>query len=280
MSRRPVAAIACLLVLAGCGGFASGGDGAASPTPTATAAPVPTDSPTPRPGPGDVPGLSARDVEDPFALARAHRTMLANTTYTVRTNETTWFPNGTLRSRAVTVSRVEPGSLFDRYHSVTTFGGPVAPAGVPYPNATRVETYAGELVYLAVTYPNGTTTYRSFRPSDFRRRTLALLFSSFETRVVGRTACGNETCYRVASTALDAPGFLAAAFVRLPDRSVVDGSLVALVDRRGFVRAYRVRYRVETPDGTYTAVRRVTYSGLGETTVERPAWVENATTGS
>lgn len=179
--------------------------------------------------------------------------MLANTTYTVRTNQTTWFQNGTLRSHRSVVSKVESRPLGDRVRSTTVYAGPVGPARVAHPTAARVETYVDTQVHHAVTYPNGTTTYRSFRHTDFERRTLELVLSSFETRVTARTTCGNRTCYRVESTTLNAPGFLAAAFVRMPDHTVSGGTLTGFVETRGLVVEYRVRYLVETPEDVYTA---------------------------
>ena len=55
---------------------------------------------------------------------------------------------------------------------------------------------------------------------------------------------------------------------------MTEGTLFALIDERGLVREYRVRYTVATPNETYTAVRHVRVVALGETAVEKPGWVD------
>jgi hypothetical protein len=268
-----VVVLACLTVLAGCGGF-FGSDPSQTATPSVTAAPVPTNTPTPdHSSVRDVPGLSADGVENPFVLARAHRAVLSNLSYTQRTNETTRFLNGSLRLRSTSVNRVVPTNGTPRFLRVTTYEGPVSPVFRPYPTATRVETYADDRAHIRFTFPNGTTSVLSFNRTGGRSSSLELTFAAFETRIAGTTACGSHTCYRVRSTALDTPAYLADT-LRLREASrVQNGSLVALVDDRGLVRENRVRYTVETPPRTYTGVRHIRYTALGETTVGAPDWV-------
>lgn len=270
-------AVGCLLILAGCSGF-FGADTTTSASPTSTPAPVPSDAPTPDQALQAVPGLSAEGVEDAFALGRAHRAVLANVSYTQRVTEPSRFANGTLRLNTTTVTRVEPMNTTTRWSRVTTYEGRVDPVFRPHPTAIRVETYAAVRIHHQVTFPNGTTTVHSFdRDFGVELHTLEQTIAAFDTTVRGRTTCGDRTCYRVRSTALTAPWTLSDAVNIRDEWTVRNASLFALVDDRGLVREYRVRYSVETSMYTYTAVRHVRYTAFGDTTVETPDWVTQQT---
>lgn len=261
--------VASAAVLAGCSGFLTD----TTPSPTATPAPVPTVS-SPTSGPIEVPGLSAEGIEDPFELVVAHQTTLSRLSHTRRTTATERFTNGSLRRRTTAVLRVIPTDAGTRYLRTLTFEGPVEPAETIYPDATRIETYGADRAYVRVTYPNGTMAVESFRRDDVHNpQTLALVVAAFETRIAGRTPCGERACYEVRSTALETPRYLASALVVAGERNVTNGTLVAFVDERGLVHEYRVRYTVETARGAYVATRRVRLA-LGKTTIERPEWAE------
>lgn len=89
--------VACLLaVLAGCNGLAT-------QTATQTPAPVPTESPGPT---VLAPGVTDAGVVAPARLAHSHDQYLANRSYTLTTNRTTWYANGTLRSHVRTQTRL------------------------------------------------------------------------------------------------------------------------------------------------------------------------------
>ena len=92
-----------LLVFAGCNGIGFGDT--AQSTQTVTPASVPTDEPTPTPVPQLAPGLK-RNSMNVTTLAQAHNTTLQNTSFTQKTVRTARYPNGTLFSQEVMISRV------------------------------------------------------------------------------------------------------------------------------------------------------------------------------
>lgn len=259
-------------VLAGCGGF-FGTSPSQADSSTITAAPVPTDITTLEHA-GAVPGLTEDGISNAYELGRAHRAVLSNRSYTERLNETTRFVNGSLRLRTTSVMRAVPTDDGTRYRRETVYAGPVPPTDTPFPAADRIQLYGDERVHVRVTLPNGTTRVQSFDRTNRQTHTMELVFSAFETGIAGVTACGNQSCYRVRSTTLDSPGNLADALLQVEGRTYWrNSSLFVLIDKRGFVHEYRVRFTVETPTHTYTVVRRVRFMDIGETAVERPDWV-------
>jgi hypothetical protein len=286
-----VLGVACLLVLAGCGGVwpvddpASGGvDGDA--TSTVTPAPLPEEEPE------FPPGVDRRGVVDAERLAEAHGTAIANASYTVRSNRTVEYANGSLRSSLV----VEVALARNRtFLATAATAGPGAPVflGVPPARATfwsngslyvrrfttRGETtynqfdpgqqFAGTWRYWARTVPFGG---RSGRPGSFYTETLGVV----PTRVTGRETAGNASLVHlvgrgspgsVEGTPLDGGGSLGSA------RNV---SLRATVDQRGVVRSLSLDYDA-TADGRPVHVSwTVHYRAVGRTTVGRPSWFDRA----
>lgn len=292
MRLRPVLGVVCLLVLAGCGGsgpFVDGpSDGSGDPgaTPTVSPAPLP-DATAEFP-----PGVSRRGVVVPDRLARAHETTIANTSYTVRSNRTVAYANGSVRSSLV----VEVALARNRtFLATAATAGPGAPVflGVPPARATfwsngsvyvRRFTAGGETTYnqydpgqqFAGTWRYWTRTVpfggRSGRPGSFYAGT----FGAVPTRVAGRTTSGNASLVRLAGegtrgsvqgTPLDGGGSLDAV------RNV---SLRATVGPRGVVRSLTLDYDA-TADGRPVHVRwTVHYRAIGETTARRPPWFDRA----
>ncbi|MEF8841045.1 MAG: hypothetical protein V5A62_05405 [Haloarculaceae archaeon] len=292
MRLRTVLGIVCLLVLAGCGGsgpFVDGpSDGSGDPgtTPTVSPAPLPeTTAEFP-------PGVSRRGVVAPERLAQGHETTIANTSYTVRSNRTVVYANGSIRSLLV----VEVALARNRtFLATAATAGPKAPVflGVPPARATfwsngsvyvRRFTAGGETTYnqydpgqqFAGTWRYWTRTVpfggRSGRPGSFYAGT----FGAVTTRVTGRTTSGNASLVRLAGggtrgsvqgTPLDGGGSLDAV------RNV---SLRATVGPRGVVRSLTVDYDA-TADGRPVHVHwTVHYLAIGETTVRRPPWFDRA----
>lgn len=272
MATRHLAALVLvgLVALAGCAGLF----GSETPGSTTEATALePAESTTLPPGDADrfPPGLSRTGVVSDAALARAHRALLANRSHTTLVTETTRYANGSLRYRVRSRTRSVPADGKPRYYSVKTFAGPAQQRLSPYPDAERIETYAAERTGLHIVRPNWANTELVSRtPST--RQVLEATVGAFDVRLAPPTACGDLTCYRLRSTNLTAPSRLSESLVRPAGSEVTQGSLVAVVDERGLVREYRVEYAVETPAESYTAVRTVRLTAVGDTTVERPDW--------
>lgn len=268
------------IVSAGCSGFATdGGSGEGKdgdPTVSVTPAPVPSVEADGR----LAPGLTAAGVENPSALAVAHNAVLRNRSFTMRTNRTTTYANGSFRGHTTERVRVAPEK--------TAYGATYRIEGVPV--TSRVEEYPvlrserwfdGRRALVASTYINGTTRY--YRQSG-ATRSLALrsfvddggryarLLDGAETRVVGRFERDERTYYRLTAANLSA------VLAEIPWIESVQGtSFEAVVSSRGFVRAYRLRYRATIENGSTLRVTESTrYTDVGATTVSRPSWYEEA----
>lgn len=275
MNRSILAALFALsLVLAGCNGLALGGD--ETPERTFTPAPVPTDEPTPTPVPQLAPGLMGTGVTDAFALRLAHSSVLDNTSYTFYSNTTVRHANGTVFNRIAI--RVQSTANHSRYF-FTQNGSPVAISGWRGFSLW----FAGERVLVTQTNESD-TSYSIPRSADgepvplhelsfFSTNSAGVgtLFSSVETRVANRKQRNGTTVYRVVATNVTNP----AAFERRW-QNPRNLTLVAFVDSRGLVRAYRLDYTATLSNSTVRISRQVRYTNIGTTTVERPPWYEQA----
>lgn len=291
MRPRAVLGVVCLLVLAGCGGAwpvgdpVSGGvDGGA--TSTVTPAPLPEEEPA------FPPGVARRGVVDARRLAGAHEAAIANASYTVRSNRTVVYANGSLRSSLV----VEVALARNRtFLATAATAGPGAPVFLGVPPA-RATFWSNGSIYVRRFTADGETTYNRFDPGQrfagtwrYWTRTVpfggrsgrpgsfyAETFGAVPTRVTGRETAGNvslvhlaggETRGSVEGTPLDGDGSL---------ESVRNVSLRATVDQRGVVRSLSLDYDA-TADGRPVHVSwTVRYRAVGRTTVGRPAWFDRA----
>lgn len=264
----PMAAVA-LLVLAGCGGATVGGGGSA---PSVTPAPVPTDTPgEPSEGtpPRLAPGLSAEGVVDPWAASSAHRAHLRAANYTVRTVEVTRDPDGRLRSRIARTVRI--GQNGTPVHTVIDVNGSTAATAW---RVAHVELWADADTVYETTVGDGGRNYDAYpRTYTATRRTLFQLFAATTTRVAGEAVRNGTTVYRVEAVDLASPTLLAGAEGVEEPRNV---TFVAHVDPTGLVRAYRLAYTARDRGRTVRVVRTVEYVRVGETRLERPAWVDRA----
>lgn len=272
---RPSSVLVVLAVLlAGCSGF--GGTG--TPTEPVTPAPVPAATPTATPHDLLAPGLSFSGVTDAYTLADAHAGQLQGTSYTVRTERTIRTPDGRQLGTESGVVCVAASGTFRSRVTATGTAADFVPGA-----SGRVDRWSdGEQLAVAVT-ANGSTRYGhvprgSFDPQRSRlsvtRERLFVLFSAVDTRVTDRFAWNGTTVYRVESTGVTDPDRLADAEVIREPRNV---SFTALVDARGVVRAYTLRYRATAASGEPVVVAlSVTTERIGATTVERPDWYERA----
>ena len=227
------------------------------------------------------PGLAESGVTDAAALADAHAAILTNTSYTVRNHRQVRNESPTANAtlppifRANTTTEVahDPARIFLRYD----VSGNASATSSQFPR--DVELWAGpNLTLQAVETPNG-TVYRRVRSRNVAsggvtgRDTLFSLFSTLNTTVAGTTTQNGTTLYRVNSTGVSDPALLASL---LDAESVSNVSMTALVDADGLVHEYRIEYDATSESGTRHVTRATRYTALGETTVERPAWYDEA----
>jgi hypothetical protein len=302
--------LVCLLVLAGCSGFADSGSdagaggGAGESGMSVTPAPVPTTEPTATPGPPVAPGLARTGVWNASALAAAHENVLRNASMTIRRTTTYRYGSGEIARRVVVTTRI--GSEGRRFRVVERRGPPTTGegqagtttrSGTTQPRTeTGDEARAGGRAVVreaywfgpnrstaARTYANGTTTYRARTPSNLTRgrqsivtteaRRIGALAGGFETRVQA-VGSGERSRYRVRSVEEASES----------NRTVLVGftsvsSFRMTVDSRGLVGTYRLlrRLNVQRRGKPTEITTRVRYADVGATTVSRPPWYDAAT---
>jgi len=293
MRPRAVLGVVCLLVLAGCGVGPFGDLPAGDPggtgggeTSTVTPAPLPEEA---REYP---PGVSRRGVVDAERLAGAHDAAIDDASYTVRSNRTVAYANGSLRSSLV----VEVALARNRtFLATAATAGPEAPVFLGVPPA-RATFWSNGSVYVRRFTAGEETTYNRFDPGGgtagtwrYWTRTVpfggranrpesfyAETFAAVPTRVVGRTTAGNASLIRLAGegtrgavegTPLDGGGTLG------PVRNV---SLRATVDSQGVVRSLRIEYDATAEEGPVRVRWTVRYRAVGNTTAPRPPWFDRA----
>lgn len=277
--RAGLWAVVALVALAGCGGFGTPG---ATPSVTETPAPVPTADPS------EVtvaPGVTGAGVVAPAALAGSHERYLANRSYALAVNRTVRYANGTLRSQVVTRVRLARNRT---YHTDIRVAGPHATLVIGESPASAAFWSNGS-IYLRKYTRGNETVYNAFEPvggagtwtfwvhffvlEGSASADIEALFDAVETRAVDRTTVDGHRQVRVASVGTHR----STAFVDVDEtRNVRDVEVRATVDERGFVRRYRVRYAATVDGDPVRVVRTVEYAGIGETTVARPSWYDDA----
>lgn len=227
------------------------------------------------------PGLTKSGVTDATLLADAHAAVLANTSYTAESQRLASNGTGNQNATVVVLSRTntttkvahEPTRVFWRYD----FSGnaSVTPA---FPQ--DIEVWSGENeTFEAVEGQNG-TTYResngrgvSVASARTGRDTLSVLFGSLNTSVTRTTTQNGTTLYRVNSTGVADNATLASLF---GVESASNVSMTALVDSDGLVHEYHVEYDATSGNRTWHVSQTSRFTALGETTVERPPWYDEA----
>lgn len=217
-------------------------------------------------------------------LVDSHTRQLRDRSYTVLSNYTVRYRNGSLRSRAV----VRVALAEDRaYRTSVETAGPEAWRIVGDPPAAAVFWSDGSL-YAGKYVRGNETTYSEFTPGDggvgtwhfwakrapfmgassYERGALVALFGSIETETVGIRSGDGTEAYRLVGTEPRSTEFAQRGM-----RDVDDVRLVALVVG-GVVRSVDLRYEA-TVDGDPVVVHwRVEYTDVGNTAVQRPEWVD------
>jgi len=263
---RPVGslALALTLLLAGCGGVASG---PATETPRVTPVEVPTT--TPQPDRFVAPGMTADRLVDPGALQQSHAATLANTSHTFREVVTRRAPNGTLLSRYVTLVTRNGTTIRYRFDGDRRAGD-----DGPWP----VDRYVtGDRVYTART--NGTaTTYAVDAVSETGRRvplspsdyaaSVTRVFGLLPIQVEETVRSGDRTRYYLETAEpRDVPPLRNATFT-------------GAVTPEGVIDDYRVSYEASRDGRPVTVTVTVSIDDLGTTRVARPVWYDRAVAGA
>jgi hypothetical protein len=279
MSRSVLTAVllVALILLAGCSGFP--GLGPDSSDVRVTPANVPTDTQPVTPSEQIAPGVLPTGVYNASILAHAHSQALGTTSFTIRTNRTYRYQNGTLARWTTGIQRVESGPPIriqsrSRYHVQRL-----------YPRRSNVSPALGSDLwsgpdngYQRTIYANNTTRYstlsqriRSVNSSVFARaRMINKTLSNVDTQVTRLTRNGS-TYYRI-------EGPVSREYRRLPQSTDQQNtSQWLLIDSRGVIHEYHITIYTSGPEETIMERHySITFRKIGNTTVERPAWVETA----
>lgn len=263
MSRLGLLSVVVLLIAAGCSGI--GGSSGLTVTP----APVPTGTATPTPAPRLAPGIAPTGIVDPEALVAAHVSVLNGTSYTVSSSRIDQYPNGSIQSR--TVSRIAIAAD-GRYHY--TFDSMIRRGPGNGSTVHREVWWDGDR-RVSVLTRDGTTVYRTERvdgvaqpPFDPTFHTgLATLFDLGTHTVTERIALDGTTLYRLHAAGFDEGDVFGYA---------TDVSMTSLVEERGLVREYRLRFTITRSSSPVRVTRTVRFGGIGTTTLERPEWYDEA----
>jgi len=280
-------------VLAGCG--SPGTDDAAIRTLTPVDVPETGTAPSLE---GFPEGVTGDGITDPFRLVRTHHDALEGQSYAVTSVVTARYANGTLWGGRRTTVRTTANR--SRFLVTETTRGPNPPFRrvghdlVRAPGRSAFWSDGRRLLWLT---EGDNVSYRAVGPGELdprewaplttvlTRQELHLRLNAVETTVTGREQHDGTTLVAVRSTGRSKPGsagkaFSAGAAYRYPlgiDRgSVSNVRLQALVSSGGIVHEHEFDYVAEVDGTRVTVTERVRYIDVGNTTVERPDWYEEA----
>ncbi|WP_255197242.1 hypothetical protein [Halorarius litoreus] len=272
------------LVLAGCSGF-GGLDGSGdSRTTTLTPVDVPERSTavdaTPSTATAEnrlLPGLTTEGVTDPFVLADAHHDLLANRSYTRITDRTLDGPNGTLRSTHQELRVAEGGR---RYHlTATSESAPSYPVSAV---ASRLGLWYDDAPALFrvgqgenVSYRVGMTGSLDGPVGDItgEDRLVGLYGTVDRWSVKPMVSWNNQRLLVLESR--EPPDH---DVLRLPTlvEEPRDAELQVVLTNDGGVVSHRLRYNATFDGQPVRVVEHVRYVQVGSTTVDEPAWLDEA----
>lgn len=256
--RLATAVVAASLLLAGCSGLS--GSGPATIEETVTPVPVPETTPA------DDSSDGPRDRTDAAVVAATHYRALEDESY-VLTRSVRWrSPNGT-DDRERTVVRVDGDG--ERYVFSHAYADPLGPT-----NRTGFDVwYDGRRSVVRTTFAEAPPEYDGFERRTYATDAAAPLVRDLFDRLAVERVSVREGGTLVRGS-LRRPG---SAMAPRGTTSADNGSLSARLHPSGHVDRLAVGYDA-TVDGDRVRVRaELDVSGVGETTVTEPAWVENAT---
>lgn len=271
MRVRVAAAVALVVLSAGCSGFVGGGES----TPTLTPAEVPTPEPTPTdPRVGIAPGVTSSNVTHPGFLAQRHADAVEHTSYVLveRYREDRQFGNVTSDLHRTQRIVVENATVYRREVS----------------NRHRA-IVDGEAQYLHgyAEYADGNALYKSWLSSDDNQRvyrrspdpTQRLAYGSIVMDEISEyLSLENATVTRYYVANSDYQHYqVTGSREALPTYSAVDNyTATAVIREDGFVRSLNVTFEAENNGREIDAHYTFAYSEVGAATVTPPDWVEEA----
>lgn len=250
--------VAVLLATAGCNAPLVAEDGP-SETTTVTPAPLPgaLAEAGDEAGRGYPPGVGPDGVTDAQRLVAGHEATLHDTSYTVRLTTTREAANGSVQTQYVRELRVATPVRFHYVLTVRDARG-----------QRRIERWrAGDEAFAAET-TDGERTYDRLeaptRPTLVTDAELNRFVGIEPSRLAGTVTRNGSTLYRLVGGPSDVSG-------------LSNVSYVALVDSSGRLASYTVTYEVSQHGETRTVRVEASFEAVGETTVERPPWYDEAT---
>lgn len=277
------ACVILLVVLTGCSGVGFDSD---SPTDRSVEPVTPVPVPAADPATLRTSGIDDDGVSDPAALATAHGQWLANRSYTLTSNQTVRYENGTVRSQYTVHLRLTEDRT---YHAAVRTGGVDGPKVLGEPPA-YAEFWSDRETYVRA-FGEPDPRYNEFSPTasgvgtwyfwamtgsfTFRMTPGVMIQSSFSevpTRIETRRIEAGVPRYRLTSPE---PTTASLPFPdAVPARNV---SLTAEVDGTGLVRQLRLDYRGRIDEEPVVVTRRISYTNVGSTDADRPEWFDEAT---
>lgn len=271
--RVRVPLVVGLVVLAGCSGIAGITDEPSPATPTLSPVPVaeqtPSATPSPTLQPTLAPGIGPGGVRDPFAIAAAHTVALTNASFRFTDNLTVRNASGSLRYNRNSSVAVEDAEFIIRER----IAGPRA-AAIRQPPGT-FDLYSDGTQFRGRFVTGNETSYtqsdgniyiqqrEKYNPPPYQGRLFALFsvptawnVTTDPLRLTG-TANGTD------------PGPLG------PGADARNLTVEATVENE-LVTVWSIRYETRVDAVPVVVERRVHYFEVGETTVSRPPWYDEA----
>jgi len=269
MRRALPLAVVALVCLAGCGGLV--GDGS-NPTSTSTPANVPTDSPLVDPPTG----LTEDGVTGVQTLVEAHIDALDNRSFTERRSDRLLAANGTTLAATNSTQRVN--DAHDR--AATTY----RLTGIPASSERYVTWFDQSVTHLDQWYNGNRSIYRGGGPDG----TMYASGPPRDRRTWVSTTALERSYYAAESTTVSSEnGSIEVqldgvtgnwSIARVPV-TVTDATVTVTMTADGRVTQYRTEFTgtlERAPNTTVEGEQVVEYTAVGETTVDRPEWVDSA----